>query len=211
MTSKRTQDGRRKSGTMHGNGAITIDGDFEDMGIYGEPRQRSFSSAGCHENHPALSIGGGTLLGGNCRDHQQHENVHVYVALDGYMKHPYFEAGTDWHTTPVSIFYPIENMCIPANPDKFKELIGYITGALKEGATVHVGCIGGHGRTGMVLAAVVAALGVSDDAIGWVRQHYCKRAVENKAQEGFLATHFGCKMPPDKYASKEVDKRGAGF
>lgn len=176
-----------------------------------EGQAKTFS---CHAKHPDLTIGGGTLVGGNCRDHKRHENVDLYVALDGSMQHPYFTSGLDWLNAPVSLYYPIENMRIPKNPDKFKDLIEVIVDALAQGAKVHVGCIGGHGRTGMVLAAVVAKLGIAgeeNDAIAWVRENYCKKAVENAAQEGFLATHFGVKLPGSAYPSKGVDKRTEVF
>ena len=207
---KRTRDGRTKSGSMHTTGAIVIKDNGDDFWNNGGqgPAQRSFTSEKCHESHPALSIYSGTLLGGNCRDHERHTSVDLYVALDAGMRHPYFEEGQSWLDAPVSIYYPIQNMDIPKNADKFRALVKLIADALEGGATVHVGCIGGHGRTGMVLAAVVAYTGVSKDAITYVRQNYCKKAVESRAQEGFLAAHFGCPLPAH---NSRVDKRKAGF
>ena len=188
------------------NGQLDLD-DWRGGGGYRAPYKP------CHEDHPPLHIGGGTLLGGNCKSHTRHANVSVYIALDEAMRHPLFDETMDWKITPVSVFYPITNMRVPNRPDLFTMLIDYIIAALKDGATVHVGCIGGHGRTGLVLAAVVARLGITSDAIGYVREHYCKRAVENRQQEGFLATHFGCDLPPHaRPAYKEkVDKRFEGF
>jgi hypothetical protein len=60
-----------------------------------------------------------------------------------------------------------------------------------DGKTVHVGCVGGHGRTGIVISAIVAELTGKKDAIQWVRKHYCKKAVESKAQVQFLMKHYG--------------------
>lgn len=158
------------------------------------------SRKACHETHPALSVWGGTLLGGNCRDHSRHKNVDLYVALDASMKHPLFDPGAK---IPQCAYYPIQNMGIPNNPANFHALIERIIDVLASGGTVHVGCIGGHGRTGLVLAAVVASDDDTlDDPIEWVRTNYCKRAIESKEQEGFLVTHYGCNPPP-----KRVDKR----
>lgn len=150
--------------------------------------------ARCHESHPDLQLGGGTLIGGNCRDHKRHKGVDLYVALDGSQEHPLFEIG---ELPPRCVYYPIQNMGIPARPDKFKALIEMILLALSAGNRVHVGCIGGHGRTGMVIAAVVARLNEPGfDAIKWTRDNYCIKAVETKPQEGFLVTQFGVKMQP---------------
>jgi len=160
----------------------------------------------CHESHPDLNIGGGTLIGGNCRDHQRHKNVSLYVALDYGQSHPHFEPG---QTPPHCVYYPIQNMKVPTNPVKFDRLIDMMLDYLAAGHRVHVGCIGGHGRTGLVIGAIVARLGIApdNDAIKWVRDNYCPRAIETAGQENFLVVHFGAKMPPAKSQGK-VDKRG---
>ena len=162
----------------------------------------------CHESHPPLHIGGGTLLGGNCEKHHRHEWVDFYVALDRYMAHPVFDPDVP---APQCVYYPITNMKAPNRPDKFKALVDNIVARLSIGQTVHVGCIGGHGRTGLVLAAVVQSLNVpandpglsANDCIGWVRKHYCKKAVESVAQENFLIVNYGAKPQPKK---QKVDK-----
>jgi hypothetical protein len=51
--------------------------------------------------------------------------------------------------------------------------------------------VGGHGRTGTVLAAIVAEMTEKKDAIQWVRKHYCKKVVESKVQVQFLMKHYG--------------------
>lgn len=58
----------------------------------------------------------------------------------------------------------------------------------KAGYWVEVGCIGGHGRTGTVLACMAVLGGVSHrKAVQWVRQNYCKDAVECKEQAWFVS------------------------
>lgn len=190
-----------------------FDDDYDDL-FKPAGRGRKGSQSGvvmgprCHDSHPALKVGGGTLLGGNCRDHKRHEHVDLYVALDPSQQHPYFEPDRDFWDIPVSVYYPIQNMKVPTNVEKFAALIGLIRKVLSGGGTVHVGCIGGHGRTGLVLAAVVACEGITDDPIAWVREHYCKKAVESREQEGFLAVNYDCPLPPPK---KPVDKRAFGY
>lgn len=159
----------------------------------------------CHETHPDLKIGGGTLVGGNCRDHKRHSNVALYVALDSSQRHPDF----DPKQPPAHcVYYPIQNMKVPGNPAKFHDLVNLIISTLAQGKKVHVGCIGGHGRTGLVIAAVVAKLGIDHDAIGWTRENYCKNAIETKAQENFVVVHFGAKMPPVDSLPEKYKKRG---
>ena len=64
---------------------------------------------------------------------------------------------------------------------------------------VHVGCIGGHGRTGLVLSALVAQMTGMPDPISYVRKHYCTKAVESTEQVTFLTKHFGAaKVEPSK-------------
>ena len=56
---------------------------------------------------------------------------------------------------------------------------------------LHCGCIGGHGRTGTFLAALVTEMSGEKDSISYVRDNYCHRAVESTCQIDFLAEHFG--------------------
>ena len=56
------------------------------------------------------------------------------------------------------------------------------------GERVEVGCLGGRGRTGTVLACFAVLSGVRPaDAIDWIRKNYSKRAVENDDQEKWVA------------------------
>lgn len=57
----------------------------------------------------------------------------------------------------------------------------------RDGTNVEVGCAGGLGRTGTVLACMAVLAGVSvDDAVGWVRSNYRAMAVESSAQEAWV-------------------------
>ena len=52
---------------------------------------------------------------------------------------------------------------------------------------VLVCCSGGHGRTGTALAVIAALTGTEpDDPVTFVRSQYCLRAVETKAQCGYV-------------------------
>ena len=54
----------------------------------------------------------------------------------------------------------------------------------RNGERVEVACIGGHGRTGTVLACMAVLAGVPPaEAVEWVRSTYCRRAVQEPAQQ----------------------------
>lgn len=52
---------------------------------------------------------------------------------------------------------------------------------------VELGCWGGHGRTGTALACLAVLAGTpASEAVAWVRENYCEKAVETPAQEAFV-------------------------
>lgn len=58
-------------------------------------------------------------------------------------------------------------------------------------------CMGGHGRTGVMLAILAALLGKvpkSDCPVAWVRERYCKSAVESDAQLDYVERITGRKV-----------------
>lgn len=54
-----------------------------------------------------------------------------------------------------------------------------------EGNAVYAGCAGGVGRTGLLLALVCKAWGISDP-INYVRAQYCAHAVETEQQRKYV-------------------------
>ncbi len=57
----------------------------------------------------------------------------------------------------------------------------------KRGQGVEVGCMGGIGRTGTVLACMAVLAGVrSEDAVAWVRKNYRPGAIETTDQENWI-------------------------
>jgi protein-tyrosine phosphatase len=54
---------------------------------------------------------------------------------------------------------------------------------IREGGTVDLGCIGGHGRTGTMAAALLVYTGTDPiEAAKQVRREHCKKAIETKGQ-----------------------------
>lgn len=149
----------------------------------------------CYETHPTLSIGGGTVLGGNCGSPMVRD-FDIYIGLDShsYRKqeriiYPWSKK-TDSNLPAHDFMFPIQDMDPPKDVVNFTKMIDWLAAQLKLGKKVHIGCIGGHGRTGTVLAALVAQINKEADAISWVRENYCKKAVESKAQIAFLVTNY---------------------
>jgi hypothetical protein len=57
----------------------------------------------------------------------------------------------------------------------------------RSGERVEVACGGGTGRTGTVIACMAILAGhPADDAVGWVRQHYRRHAVETRGQRRWI-------------------------
>jgi hypothetical protein len=73
---------------------------------------------------------------------------------------------------------------------------GAVVAALKEalarvrgGERVEIGCWGAHGRTGTALASLAVLTGMPpDEAVSWVRETYCAKAIETGEQAAFVST-----------------------
>lgn len=143
----------------------------------------------CYTSHPPLKIGEHVIYGGSCIE-PVIGDADVYVGLDHGMKmtkryYPWRD-GTE-------VKFLIQDMGVPENADDFKDLIAWLSTQLAAGKKVHVGCIGGHGRTGMVLSALVKVMTGNEDATTYVRENYCQKAVESQRQVDWLNKHFGIK------------------
>jgi hypothetical protein len=59
----------------------------------------------------------------------------------------------------------------------------------RDGETVEIGCVGGLGRTGTVLACMAILAGVKpENAVAWVRENYRSGAIETADQERWIAS-----------------------
>ena len=143
----------------------------------------------CYEDHPPLKIGEYVIYGGSCSSPIV-TNADVYVGFDHSMS--FTERRFPWAEGD-EFLYPIQDMGVPSNIDTFKALIDWLSVQLIAKKIVHIGCIGGHGRTGLVLAALVTKMTGEVDSITYVRKNYCEKAVESTAQVRFLNQHFGIK------------------
>jgi hypothetical protein len=167
----------------------------------------------CWEDHKPLKILNGVVLGAACGHPQK--GYDIYIGLDYGMK--YQNRNYPWEPgagTVVEFLYSISDMCAPKSPKDFKAMIKWMAEQLEAGKKIQVGCIGGHGRTGLVLAALVAYTKVAPkNAIQYVRKHHCKKAVESASQIKFLMKHFKVsKAAPTKSSvSHSGSKHGKQF
>jgi len=75
----------------------------------------------------------------------------------------------------------------PANADEAAAQIESAFARAQRGERVEVGCIGGIGRTGTVLACMAVLAGVRPiDAVEWIRDHYHPSAVETDDQSAWV-------------------------
>lgn len=76
-----------------------------------------------------------------------------------------------------------------------------ITDCLEAGKKVGIFCLGGHGRTGYIAGCVLGYLGI-EDPIEYLREHYCKKAVETRSQAEEIGKFIGNDEIADKYFPK---------
>lgn len=143
--------------------------------------------ARCYESHKPLPIGDYLLYGGNCQNPVV-TDADIYVGFDfitrrGPKTYPW-NSGEEF-------YYPIPDMGVPASLDDFDKLLEYLELQLIAGKKVHIGCFGGHGRTGLVMAALVTRMTGEVDSIQYVRDNYCGKAVESDEQIAWLVNNFG--------------------
>lgn len=88
---------------------------------------------------------------------------------------------------------------------------------MDRGDIVEVGCIGGHGRTGTFLALVAMKNGVETptEAIAYVREHYCKEAIESAKQEWYIeawyAEEHGLPVPEEPVYVSSIGNHTATY
>jgi len=85
----------------------------------------------------------------------------------------------------VDVVLPIQDFQVPADGAAVAVAIKGALEAALTGKDVYVGCMGGYGRTGLFLALIAKAAGVSRP-IAFVRRNYCSHAVETRDQANYI-------------------------
>lgn len=120
-------------------------------------------------------------------------------------------ADFSWRPTWRNEFINWPDFQTPINPDMASNQIISLYGRAVLGTEVEIGCIGGHGRTGTMLACLYCLDegpdAVASDAVEWVREHYCHRAVEGPKQAWFISLFqsivWGTE-PPAKFTTNQL-------
>lgn len=162
---------------------------FEDT-FSGKLSQYSGKTGRCFETHPALKVGDYEVFGGSCIDPIV-KDANIYIGFDSGMRMT--TASFPWNRKREEVLFYIADGTAPSNAEEFKRMIVWVAEQIIAGKKVHAGCIGGHGRTGTFLAALVTHMTGIEDSIAYVRSNYCKKAVESTTQVDFLNKHYGIK------------------
>jgi hypothetical protein len=85
------------------------------------------------------------------------------------------------------VVYPWSDYGIPDSARQTKAALWWLLQQARKGHAVEIGCLGGHGRTGSVIAGMLVLQGMEPKkAIKKVRREYCVEAVETSLQTQFL-------------------------
>jgi hypothetical protein len=169
---------------------------YESRGLFAPQRDdyELLGTAGtvvesCYRSHKPLVLGdtGLSIHGGSCSS-PVIKDADVYIGFDGIMT--FTERSYPWNPGH-EILFRIADRHAPANAAEFRKLVDWAAEQLHAGKKVHCGCIGGHGRTGTFFAALVSVMLGEKDAIAYVRERYCKKAIESEEQIRFLVKEFG--------------------
>jgi protein-tyrosine phosphatase len=133
----------------------------------------------CRHNHEAVTFPDETVIhASSSGQHKDHPKVDFgCYAYDGFRPEPDIALFLSWqdfglpHGELRLVVYELKRMVMLA----------------REGFDIEVGCMGGHGRTGTMLACMATLCGVPPaEAVAWVRTHYCAEAIETEEQEWFV-------------------------
>lgn len=150
----------------------------------------------CHtkvvEVHPRIFVGGMPQL-----EEMIELKPNVLVPLDSM---PGGVWDTNWRG---EVYYkPVTDYGILPK-DVLTTFIDDLLARYKEGKSLGIFCVGGHGRTGYIVACLLGKLNV-EDPVGYLRSVYCENAIETNGQMKSLANFIGKPELAEKYKMKEI-------
>jgi len=168
---------------------------------------KSSESQCTHTGMPMVfKIGKGKVYASGSRDVKDWDwsKLDLIVSLNGHPT-PLHKAndaalkllGTFYSLTPPADFARlsmtwVDGAAPPFEPSYVKDLVALVAA----GTDILIHCVGGHGRTGTMLVAMLCELAVKPwgkktvDPIKWIRTNYCKRAVETDKQIDWLKDRY---------------------
>ena len=92
-----------------------------------------------------------------------------------------------WTPTWPAVLLDWPDFGVPRSMDEADVQIKDAWRRAQAGERIEVACVGGHGRTGTVLACMAILAGVPvDEAVPWLRSVYCPRAVQEPSQQYWI-------------------------
>ncbi len=147
-----------------------------------EESEQGATGAAHHRHLDAVELPDGSTIWGAtfpAEDYRREWLPDFGLYLDPKWKPPWPHAHLDW-----------PDFGLPSDNDAFNGALNNLLRRARSGATVEVGCLGGHGRTGTALACLGALAGLQEDPVDWVRSVYCPGAIETDVQEAYVR-NFG--------------------
>ena len=162
----------------------------------------------CYVSHKPLKIGEYLIYGGSCSAPAV-VDADIYVGFEHGMKQS--PKSYPW-VDGASFSFLIVDGNVPTSIEDTMQLLEFLASSLKAGKKVHLGCIGGHGRTGTILSALVCYMTGNKNATEYVRTNYCEKAVESVTQINWLYKNFGIeKVKPSKIYGTTAGQGSFGF
>lgn len=93
------------------------------------------------------------------------------------------------------VLFKIEDRNVPISLGEFEWLAKRLHKALRDGETVAISCIGGHGRTGLLMSILYGLMTGSKTPIDDIRNRYCEKAVETYEQKCFVHDYLKLAKP----------------
>ena len=152
------------------------------------------SSKGCkHIGDVAVKVGDLEIFLGADRDlkPKDFDNFDLVVPLCGQLG-----AGFGRHFEVLSLYLQDYG----GVPDTWGAALQYLIDRLREGKKTLAYCVGGHGRTGTLLASLIALLEPEvEDPVAEARTRHCSHAVESEGQIKGIFKLKGIETVPEKY------------
>lgn len=155
--------------------------------------------------HPVMDLHGGTLTGGKVSTADT--DLYILLSAQGIGGFAFDTRGELFSDAPRVVFYPIKDMDVPKDSAGLESILTLAENTLKKGEHVHIQCVGGHGRTGTIMALLFTRAGIKNP-IEYVRKTYCKHAIEGWEQEAFICRYAGLPEPPIPVAVKTFSRGG---
>lgn len=113
---------------------------------------------------------------------------------------------------PEALYIDWTDYSVPDGDMPMVDIVTWMLAEMGKGVRFETACMGGHGRTGTMLAMLLTAQGVLPGAaINRVREHHCAKGIENAKQAEYVAEfyklfHGNASWRKSKAARKEFDK-----